>query len=86
VSSGSYLTALAEANFFSVAITAPLRCAALSAALPFTTVSRGPAPAPRVRLPILVTWSQSSDMFAVVFGGWVCVCGGVRKADGVVVS
>jgi hypothetical protein len=86
MSSGRYLTALADANFFSVAMTAPLRWAALSADLPFTTVSRGPPPAPRVRLPILVTLSQSSDMFAVVCGveeGWVCVCGGVREAEDV---
>jgi hypothetical protein len=64
------LTALAVANFFSVAMTAPLRWAALSADLPLTTVSRGPAALPRVRLPILVTSSQPAvpDMIAVVCG------------------
>lgn len=40
-------------------MTAPERWAALSADLPFTTVSRC-APPPRARLPILVTVSQSS--------------------------
>lgn len=53
-------TALAVAYFFSVATIPPLRCAALSALLPLTTVSRGPAAPPRVRAPILVTLSQSS--------------------------
>ncbi|KAB8342924.1 hypothetical protein FH972_022521 [Carpinus fangiana] len=51
-----------EANFFSVASTEPDRWAALSAALPRTTVSRGPAAPPRVLEPILVTESQSSDI------------------------
>jgi len=59
------LTALPEANFFSVA-TAPERRAALMPLRPRTTVSRWEAPPPRVLLPILVTVSQSSDMFAVL--------------------
>jgi hypothetical protein len=33
--------------------------------LPLTTVSRGPAAPPRVRLPILVTEFQSSDILNV---------------------
>jgi hypothetical protein len=52
-------TAFPVASFFSVPMIAPLLCAALSADLPLTTVSRG-APAPRVLLPIFVTVSQSS--------------------------
>ena len=52
-------------NFFSVPMTAPLLWAALRAAFPRTTVSRA-APPPRVLLPILVTVSQSSDIFAVL--------------------
>jgi hypothetical protein len=64
---GSPLTALAEAYFFSVATMPPLRWAALSADLPFTTAARGPAAPPRVRLPILVTDSQSSDMLMVMW-------------------
>ena len=52
-------TALPAPNFFSVPMTAPCRCAALSALLPRTTVSRCAAPPP-VLLPILVTVSQSS--------------------------
>lgn len=60
------LTALAEANFFSVATMPPLRWAAFKADLPLTTVSRGPAAPPRVRLPILVTEFQSSDILKVV--------------------
>lgn len=59
------LTALVLPNFFSVATTPPVLCAALSADLPRMTVSRGAAGPPRVRLPILVTWSQS-DMVAVL--------------------
>jgi hypothetical protein len=70
---------LAEAYFFSVATTAPERWAALSADLPLTTVSRGPEAAPRVRLPILVTASQSSDI--VVDGVEVVV----RKEVGCIV-
>lgn len=85
-------TALAEANFFSVATMPPLRWAAFSADLPFTTVSRGPAAPPRVRLPILVTEFQSSDMLKDVIGfcgggesfgveclGLSCAGGGVRQ-------
>jgi hypothetical protein len=45
-------------NFLSVATTAPLRWAALSALFPLTVVSRS-APGPRALLPILVTVSQS---------------------------
>lgn len=59
-------TALAEAYFFSVPMTPPLRWAALRAALPRTTVSRSEAPGPRALLPILVTLSQSSDIVTVV--------------------
>ena len=59
------LTTLPVVNFFSVPTTAPERCAAFKAAAPRTTVSRCDAPAPRVRLPILVTVSQSSDMVAM---------------------
>jgi len=58
-------TALAVANFFSVPMMAPLRWAALSALFPLTTVSRGPAAAPRVRDPILVTVSHSSLIVSV---------------------
>lgn len=64
-------TWFAVANFFSVAMMPPLRCAAFRAALPRTTVSRCWAPGPRVLLPILVTDSQSSDMLSV--GGFVLV-------------
>lgn len=52
-------TALPAPYFFSVPTTAPLRWAALRALFPRTTVSRA-TPPPRVRLPILVTLSQSS--------------------------
>jgi hypothetical protein len=78
-------TALEVANFFSVATMPPLRWAALSALLPLTTVSRGPAGPPRVREPILVTWSQSSLIVSVVRlavrGGW-----GLRSARAAVVG
>jgi hypothetical protein len=57
---------LADANFFSVATIPPLRWAAFRADFPLTTVSRGPAAPPRVRLPILVTEFQSSDISNVV--------------------
>jgi len=60
----SRLTALPVAYFFSVPMMAPLRAAAFNAAAPRTTVSRWAPPPPRVLLPILVTDSQSSDMFA----------------------
>lgn len=49
-------------NFFSVPVTAPLRCAALRALLPLMVVSRSAAPGPRTLLPILVTEFQSSLM------------------------
>ena len=63
--------------FLSVARMAPLRWAAFSAALPLTTVSRGPAAPPRVRAPILVTESQSSDMLKwFVCGEKICVVWG----------
>lgn len=75
---GFILTALPVWNFFSVATMAPLRWAAFRAADPRTTVSRWAAPAPRVRLPILVTESQSSDIMTLaVFG---VVGGGVARA------
>ena len=78
------LTALAEAYFFSVATMPPLRWAALSADLPFTTAARGPAAPPRVRLPILVTESHSSDMLRLCVR-WLnevgCVRDVLRKAE-----
>ncbi len=73
------LTWLPAWNFFSVPTTTPDRCAALSALLPRTTVSRCEAP-PRVRLPILVTSSQSrlADIFAACVA--VGVAGRKRKS------
>lgn len=53
---------LPVANFFSVATMAPDLWAWFRAPLPRTTVSRVEAPPP-VLLPILVTVSQSSDIF-----------------------
>lgn len=53
-------------NFFSVPTTAPLLCAAFKALLPLIVVSRCAAPGPRTLLPILVTFSQSSDMMVVL--------------------
>lgn len=50
----------ADEYFFSVPVTAPLRCAAFSALLPLIVVSRSDAPGPRTLLPILVTLFQSS--------------------------
>ncbi len=75
---------MAEANFFSVATIPPLRWAAFRADLPLTTVSRGPAAPPRVRLPILVTEFQSSDIVNVVWKGGVVevvvvVCGRLSR-------
>jgi hypothetical protein len=55
----------AVANFFSVPMTAPLRCAAFNALLPLIVVSRSDAPGPRTLLPILVTLFQSSLIVAV---------------------
>ena len=60
------LTWLPVANFFSVPTMAPVRAAALSAPLPFMTVSRCEPP-PLTLLPILVTVSQSSDILVMDF-------------------
>ncbi len=71
------LTELPVANFFSVPTSEPVRCAALMALRPLTTVSRLDAPA-RALLPILVTWSQPS------FPGPDMLADGRRPSDGVV--
>jgi len=57
---------LPAANFFSVPTTAPLRCAAFRALLPLIVVSLVATPGPRTLLPILVTFSQSSDIVVLV--------------------
>lgn len=59
------LTLFEPPYFFSVAMFAPLRRAAFSSDSVRTTRSRGPPPGPaRALLPIRVTESHSSDIFA----------------------
>lgn len=68
-------------NFFSVPTIDPLRAAALICDEPRTTVSRELLP-PRTLLPILVTVSQPSSIFAFfLFFLWECVRVSVSVLD-----